>query len=69
MLVHNQLTMNTGFDENLLNIELQDITDIKMADYGFELKDDPADINLEPETKQIICPKCGKIVKVIRSRA
>lgn len=69
MLVHNQLTMNTGFDENLLDIELRDITDIRMQDYGFELKNDPADIDLEPKVKQIICPRCGKLVKVIRSKA
>lgn len=69
MLVHNQLTMNTGFDENLLNLELQDITDIQMQDYGFELKCDPADIDLEPKTKQIICPRCGRLVKVVRSKA
>ena len=68
MLVHNQLTMNTGFDEALLDIELKDITDIRMQDYGFELKNDPADIDLEPKAKQIICPRCGKLVKVIRSK-
>lgn len=34
-LVHNQLTMNTGFDTDLLNIELEDITNIDMDDFGF----------------------------------
>lgn len=67
MLVHNQLTMNTGFDEELLDIELRDITDIQMQDYGFELKNDPVDIDFKPKVKQIICPRCGKLVKVIRS--
>lgn len=35
MLVHNKLTMNTGFDVDLLNLELNDITDIDMSSFGF----------------------------------
>lgn len=38
MLIHNKLTMNTGFDIDLLNIELDDITNIDMKDFGFELE-------------------------------
>lgn len=34
-LIHNQTTMNTGFDIELLNDELEDIT-IDLSDYGFE---------------------------------
>lgn len=34
-LIHNQTTMNTGFDIELLNNELEDIT-IDLSDYGFE---------------------------------
>lgn len=41
-LVHNKLTMNTDFDVDLLNLELEDIVDIDMSEYGFEL-------NLEEE--------------------
>lgn len=37
MLVHNKLTMNSGFDIDLLNMELDDITDINMADFGFDV--------------------------------
>lgn len=40
MLVHNKLTMNTDFDIDLLNIELEDITDIDMSDFGFTLDDE-----------------------------
>lgn len=36
MLVHNQLTMNTGFDFDTLNIELEEIIDIDMAEFGFQ---------------------------------
>ena len=34
-LVHNQLTMNSGFDKMLLAFELKDITDIDMSIFGF----------------------------------
>lgn len=34
MLVHNKLTMNTGFDVDLLNLELDGLG-IDMADFGF----------------------------------
>ena len=35
-LVHNKLTMNSDFDIDLLNEELDDILNIDMRDYGFE---------------------------------
>lgn len=45
-LVHNQTTMNTGFDIDILNEELENI-EIDMSDFGFEIekiKDDEPDI-------------------------
>lgn len=39
MLVHNQTTMNSGWDEDLLRIELEDI-DIDMTDFGFDLDEE-----------------------------
>lgn len=36
-LVHNKLTMNTDFDMDILNIELEDITDIDMSKFGMQL--------------------------------
>lgn len=70
MLVHNKLTMNTGFDVNLLRLELENITDLDMADFGFEkamdfdekalddlFKDAP---KKEKEPKKIQCPHCGE---------
>ena len=36
-LIHNKLTMNTGFDLDILAEELQNIENINMADYDFEL--------------------------------
>ena len=35
MLVHNQLTMNTDWDADLLELELGDIQEISMEDFGF----------------------------------
>lgn len=40
MLVHNQLTMNTGFDIDVLSLELDDIVDIDMEQFGFDLNTD-----------------------------
>lgn len=35
MLVHNKLTMNTDFDIDILNLELEDIENINMEAFGF----------------------------------
>lgn len=39
MLVHNQLTLNSGFDYGLLELEIDDLESIDMSDYGFDLKE------------------------------
>ena len=39
-LIHNKLTMNSDFDFDLLNIELEGIFDIDMGDFGFDLNFD-----------------------------
>ena len=39
-LIHNKLTMNSGFDFDLLDLELGDITDIDMGEFGFDGEDD-----------------------------
>ena len=47
MLVHNKLTMDTGFDLELLNIELGSINDIDMSEFGFEFEmfgDEPSEV-------------------------
>lgn len=36
ILVHNQLTLNTGFDFNILDAEIAKIQDIDMEAFGFE---------------------------------
>lgn len=44
MLVHNKTTMNSDFDAEMLDLELDDIFDIDMSEFGFE----PADV-ITPE--------------------
>lgn len=46
MLVHNKLTMNTDFDLDILKIELEDISNFDMSDFGF------CDIETELDEKQ-----------------
>ena len=36
-LIHNKLTMNSDFDFDILSAELDDIFDIDMSDFGFDL--------------------------------
>lgn len=40
ILAHNKLTMNSGFDIDILELELDDIVSINMSDFGFEIEDD-----------------------------
>ena len=37
ILIHNKLTMNTGFDVPILEMELQEIETIDMTDFGFNM--------------------------------
>lgn len=46
-LAHNKLTMNTDFDFDILNSELEDIEDIDMSDFGF-------DLDFEDEEKEVV---------------
>lgn len=39
-LIHNKLTMNSGFDIDILNEELENIVDIDMAEFDFDLNFD-----------------------------
>lgn len=71
-LVHNKLTMNTGFDLPILSGELDAITDIDMGEYGFSLDIGAMDIDglldEEPQTKKedkprvvtVVCECCGE---------
>lgn len=67
-LVHNQLTMNSGFNFDLLQEELDSLS-IDMSDFGFhtasfseqDLSDLFADApEKESKPKKIQCPHCGE---------
>jgi ParB-like chromosome segregation protein Spo0J len=71
-LIHNKTTMNSGFDFEMLNAELDDL-DIDMGDFGFVNVDDidvdsffdesaPKETK-EDEEKEIKCPHCGMYFK------
>lgn len=46
-IVHNQLTMNSGFDLDKLNLDLEQITDYDMTDFGIDLSDEIEEIERE----------------------
>lgn len=69
-LIHNKLTMNTNFDIDTLQEELNNIIDLDMSDFGFfKLEDidweDVEDLSdetyEEPEHKMLECPSCHHI--------
>lgn len=73
MLVHNKLTMNSGFDSEILDLEIESI-DLDMEQFGFEDMGDFTDADLdsffsdadqkEKEPKKIQCPHCGEWFEV-----
>lgn len=52
-LIHNKLTMNSGFDIDILNEELENIVDIDMAEFDFDLNFD-----LDDEEEDERDPSC-----------
>ena len=74
MLVHNKLTMDTGFDLELLNIELGSINDIDMTEFGFEFEmfsDDSSEViedNYNEELPEEPKSKLGDIYQLGRHR-
>lgn len=68
-LAHNKLTMNSDFDLDILNDELENIIDIDMEDFGFEnIKIDWSSVEDlsektydEPTHNMLECPKCHHI--------
>ena len=68
-LAHNKLTMNSDFDFDILNDELDDILNIDMSDFGFENIDidwdnveDLTSTNYDrPEHNMLECPQCHHI--------
>lgn len=54
-LAHNKLTMNSDFDLDILNDELDDILNIDMSDFGFELdlEDEEEKETIEDEVPEV----------------
>ena len=71
-LVHNKLTMNSGWEYSLLDMEIESIESIVMRDYGFDLTnidldgidDIFTDTETEKKKKTVTCPCCGKEVEI-----
>lgn len=75
-LIHNKLTMNTGFDLEALNVELAEIQSIDMSFFDFAVEDFETldSINLdelftdapeqEKKPKEIVCPHCGEKIEI-----
>lgn len=62
MLVHNKLTMNTGFDLDILQEELENISGIEMEQFGFDEFDihdalDEEEFGLEKYTSKVKIPQ------------
>lgn len=68
ILIHNKLTMDTGFNFDLLMDELDNLS-IDMAKYGFDLDEEDSDYEIEnteydaeefnDEKFEYECPECG----------
>ena len=70
-LVHNQLTMDSGFDPDALMAELESIRFTDMAEFGFEpdamtaedidalLEIEERESSKQGETQTVVCPYCG----------
>ena len=69
-LIHNKLTMNTGFDLDILMSELESIDIIDMEEFDFEIEIDDVDIesieedNYEAELPEEPKSKLGEIYKL-----
>ena len=61
-LVHNKLTMNSGFDMEALGDELDSILDIDMSEFGFEVLDyepeEAREIDFSPSAFVEVIAKC-----------
>lgn len=75
MLVHNKLTMNSPFNADLLSLELDDITNINMEEFGFNdlpniFEDPTEDVESEPREKYSVVIDCEseKEAELIKNR-
>ena len=59
-LVHNKLTMNTDFDADIVELELDDISDIDMEQFGFDISvdEDAGEEIIEDEVPEEVETRC-----------
>ena len=59
-LVHNKLTMNTDFDADIVELELDDIADIDMEQFGFDISvdEDAGEEIIEDEVPEEVETRC-----------
>ena len=69
-LIHNQTTMNSGLDLDILNMELADLPDFDADFYGFELQepDNVKEDDYNPEITEEPKAKRGEIYRLGRHR-
>lgn len=69
MLIHNKLTMNTDFDIDVLNTELNGILDIDMQEFGFDYEENEKELK-EVEIPDDVKQRCkeGELWKLGRHR-
>lgn len=67
MIIHNKLTMNSGFDVDILNRELDMIEGVDMTVWGLSVSAEDAVRGAETDVshvcRDVYCPRCGKRVK------
>ena len=71
ILAHNKLTMNSGFDIELLNSELESIVNIDMEDFGFDYFEPESEVeedDFEVEEAKEPIAKLGDIYQLGRHR-
>lgn len=72
ILVDNKIGELAGWDFELLEGELGDITDIDMSSFGFELDSTHMDFDglfadapeKEKQPKTVQCPNCGEVIEI-----
>lgn len=73
-LTHNKTTMNSGFDNVLLTLELEELQELEVDIIGFDNFEDEANIDIdsffedaepkEKEPKTMKCPHCGELIEL-----
>lgn len=58
--VHNQLTLNSGLDEDILKQELEELSQFNWSDFGFDFDNDEYQIDVNEAAKQSLADVYGE---------